>query len=183
MTGDDARNVVVAALAALAVLWVLSASWLRLSGTWERVLDDAEVVLGVRPERWVLGQLGPFVTGRRDVPGGHQEFSGIIVWRTALLTRRDHGVPSLVQAGFPEAIARLVDGDVTGKLSLRLYDGVFLEGTLRPRKIAFTHQPPRITGASFLAPQRRRYQRVKASRTRVPTRSPQTLSNTSEVPS
>ena len=144
------------------VVWVVSAYVFRVSGTWERTLSSAERESGTRAEQITLAQLGPLVTGRRDVPGGHQELSGLLVGRTLRLTRRDHGVKALVGMGFPEAIAQRLDGEVTAKLELRLRDGVLLEGTFTPQKVEFTHQPPRITRSYFLPPQERRYRRVDA---------------------
>jgi hypothetical protein len=141
----------------------------RVSGTWERVLTQDEIDEGLRAERITLAQLGPFVTGRRDVKGGHQEYSGLIVGRTVKLSRRDHGVASLAGLGFPEAIAKKLDGEIMARLKLSLTDGgLFLDGTFEPQKVEFTHQPPKVTSMFFLAPQRRRYRRVEAVKDRVP---------------
>jgi hypothetical protein len=154
--------VVVGVVGAAFVTWVASAFVFRVAGTWERTLSSSDREAGVRPEQITLAQLGPLVTGRRDVPGGHQELSGLLVGRTLRLTRRDHGVKALVGMGFPEAIAQRLDGEVTAKLELRLRDGVLLEGSFTPQKVEFTHQPPRITRSYFLAPQGRRYRRIDA---------------------
>jgi hypothetical protein len=107
-----------------------------------------------------LAQLGPFVTGRRDVIGGHQEFSGYLVGRSMRMVRRDHGVESLTALGFPEGIAKQLDGEVTARLKLRVVDGMFLEGVFIPQKVEFTHRPPKVTKAFYLQPQGRRYRRV-----------------------
>lgn len=146
-----------------AALWVASTFVFRVSGTWERTLSASEREGGARPERMTLAQLGPLVTGRRDVVGGHQELSGVLFGRTLRLTRRDHGVRALVGLGFPEPIAQRLDGEVTAKMELELKGGVLLEGSFTPQKFEFTHQPPRITRNYFLPAQPRTYRRVDAA--------------------
>ncbi len=158
------QPIVVAVIGGVFVLWLLSTILFRVSGTWERELTTSERDNGVKPERITLGQLGPLVTGRRDVPGGHQELSGLLVGRTLRLTRRDHGVKALVGLGFPEPIAAKLDGEVTARLELHLTGGVlplFLEGSFTPQKVEFTHQPPKITRSYFLEPQPRRYRKIE----------------------
>ena len=156
------RIVLVAALGSAGALWLLSTFVFRVGGTWERVLSKAEIADGVRVERITLGQLGPFVTGRRDVVGGHQEYSGIVVGRRVTLTRRDHGKKSLAAMGFPDAVAQKLDGEIMARLKLTLTDGgISLAGTFEPQKVEFTHQPPRVTGMYFLPGQKRRYRRVE----------------------
>lgn len=157
--------VVVAGIGGVFALWLLSTFLFRVSGTWEREMTIAERESGMRPERITLGQLGPLVTGRRDVPGGWQELSGLLIGRTLRLTRRDHGIKALVGLGFPEQIAAKLDGEVTAKLELQLRGGVaplFLEGSFIPQKVEFTHQPPRITNSYFLEAQPRRYRKLDA---------------------
>lgn len=161
MDAETLRIVLVTALAAAFALWVLAALVFRVSGTWERVLTDEEKERGARPERITFSQTGPFITGRRDVTGGHQEFSGFLIGRTLKLKRRDHGVPALMAQGFPEPIAKLLDGEVMAKLDLRLTEGgTHLVGSFTPQKVEFTHRPPRVTSAYFLKPQPRSYRRV-----------------------
>lgn len=160
--GVDVRLVIVSVLVSLAVLWLLSTLLFRVSGTWERELTVAEREAGAPVERITLGQLGPLVTGRREVPGGYQELSGFAVGPVLRLTRRDHGVRALTAMGFPEPVAKKLDGEVMAKLELRLRGGVRLEGTFTPQKVEFTHQPPRITKSYFLAAQPRRYRKLDA---------------------
>ncbi len=157
--------VVGAGVGGVVVLWLLSTFLFRVSGTWEREITAAERESGLRPERITLGQLGPLVTGRREVPGGWQELSGLLVGRTLRLTRRDHGLKALVALGFPEPVAVKLDGEVTARLELQLKGGLmplFLEGSFTPQKVEFTHQPPRITRSYFLDPQPRRYRKLDA---------------------
>lgn len=169
MDVETLRIAAIAAIGTVAGAWVLSTFIWRVTGTWERVISDEERAEGARKERITLGQLGPFVTGRRDVKGGYQEYSGLLVGRTVTLTRRDHGVKSLAAMGFPDGVALKLDGEVMARLKLSLIDGGFhLDGTFEPQKVEFTHQPERVTGMHFLPGQRRRYRRVEPARDRVP---------------
>jgi hypothetical protein len=159
---DSVKLVAVVALASLLGLWVLSTFLFRIGGTWERVLSDAELKEGTRPERITLGQLGPWISGRRDVKGGHQEYSGVMVGRRVTLTRRDHGKQALLGMGFPEPVAVKLEGEVMARMRLTLVDGgTSLVGVFEPQKVEFTHQPPRITSMYFLPGQKRRYRRVE----------------------
>lgn len=169
MDADTIRLVVIAALLLAGAAWVFSAFLFRVSGTWERVLTPEELEQGLRPERITLGQLGPLVTGRRDLAGGHQELSGFMVGRSVSLNRRDHGRQALVAMGFPDAVAQKLDGEIMARMKLSLvHDGLVLEGTFEPQKVEFTHQPPRITRVYFLPGQPRRYRRLRAIDDRVP---------------
>lgn len=169
MNAETVRIVVIAALGVAAVLWVVAAFLFRVTGTWERVLTDEELADGLRAERITLGQLGPLVTGRRDVVGGYQEFSGFVVGRRVSLQRREHGVRALAGLGFPDSVAARLDGEVMARMRLSLADGgAQLEGTFEPRKVEFTHQPPRVTRMYFLPGQPRRYRRVVDALDTVP---------------
>ncbi len=158
------------AVGGLLLLGVLVTLIFNVSGTWERIPTDTELAeIAANPyktppcERIVLGQFGPLVTGRRDVPGGHQEFGGFMLFRTLLISRRDHGVQALVKQGFPDPIAKLLDGEIAGKLRLGLTGGgLLLEGKFTPQKVEFTHRPPKITAKFFLDPVPRRYRRMTA---------------------
>ena len=162
--GVDAEALRLAVLIALgggAGLWLLSSLFWKVSGTWERVLTDADIEEGARRERITLAQLGPFVTGRRDVRGGYQEYSGIAFGPRVTLSRRDHGVDALSQMGFPDGVAKKLDGEVMARLKLVLVDGIELRGTFEPQKVEFTHQPPRVTSMYFLPAKARSYRRVE----------------------
>lgn len=161
MSNELLRQVLLVGLVAGFALWALSALLFRVSGTWERVLSDEEKARGTHAERITLVQLGPLVRGRRDVVGGYQEFSGYVVGRSVRLARRDHGVASLAAQGFPEPVAKQLDGEVMARLRLRLADGgTSLAGQFLPQKVEFTHRPPKITSAYFLDAQHRAYRRV-----------------------
>lgn len=168
MDAEDLRTVVIAALGAGAVLWLVLSFVFRVTGTWERVMSPEELADGARSERVTLGQLGPFVTGRRDVAGGYQEFSGLLVGRRLTLHRRDHGVRALLAMGFPEPVAARLDGEVMARLRLTVtHGGLELLGSFEPQKVEFTHQPPRVTRMYFLEGQPRHYRRVVDADERV----------------
>ena len=161
MDAETLRWTLITVVVGALFMWGLTSLLFRVSGTWERVLTDEEIAKGARRERVSLGQMGPLVMGRRDVPGGYQELSGFLVGRTLYLKRRDHGLAALRAQGFPEPVAKLLDGQVMAKLELRLTKGgTHLEGKFVPQKVEFTHQPPRVTTSYFLAPQPRAYRRV-----------------------
>ena len=169
MDVETLRIAAIAAIGTVAGAWLLSTFIWRVTGTWERVISEDERDGGAKKERITFGQLGPFVTGRRDVKGGFQEYSGLMMGRTVTLTRRDHGVQALASMGFPDGVAAKLNGEIMARLKLSLVDGGFyLDGTFEPQKVEFTHQPERVTGMYFLPGQRRRYRRVEAARDRVP---------------
>ncbi|MBN2362222.1 MAG: hypothetical protein JXR83_22410 [Deltaproteobacteria bacterium] len=149
---------------AISLVYNVSGTWERMPSEEELAAHDADPQEPTPPaERVVLGQFGPFVTGRRDVAGGWQEFKGLMLGPTLRMTRRDHGVPALCNQGFPESIAKMVNGDITGRLKLGLTSaGLILDGTFTPQKIEFTHRPPKITRRYFLQPKSRRYRRLTA---------------------
>lgn len=161
MSDDLLRQILLVGMAVGASLWALSALFFRVSGTWERVLSDEDKAAGARAERMTLAQIGPLVKGRRDVAGGYQEYSGYVMGRTLRMVRRDHGVESLAAQGFPETVAKQLDGEVMAKMRFRRAEaGTVLVGEFLPQKVEFTHRPPRITEAYFLDAQLRRYRRV-----------------------
>lgn len=159
MDGETVRVLLLALLGAGGGLWLASSLLVRVGGTWERELSRDERARGERADRFSLSSVGPWVSGRVDIDGGHQELSGLIVGRTLHLTRRDHGVRALVVQGYPEAIAKNRDGKDAARYKLKL-DGDRLVGEFIGRKIEFTHQPPRVTAVLDLAPQPRVYKRV-----------------------
>lgn len=164
MDGDSLRVLIFSVVVTVFFLWVVFSFFVRIGGVWIQEFDDTK-----RRKRHddevELAQLGPWVTGRREVDGGVQEFSGFLIGRTVRLKRRDRGIDFLVQSGFPEAIARQVDGDVSARLVLTLVDGgTRLTGDFIPNKVEFTHQPPRITSIYALTPVSRSYRRVEGAR-------------------
>jgi hypothetical protein len=147
---------IAAALALFA--WLIRGFTVRIQGTWERVDEDAR---GGPPEVVYFAQLGPFVRGRRVMPGGFQEYTGILRGRTMFMTRRDHGAEMILGQGFPKEVVPEIDGTVTARLRLTLSaDGRALFGTFVPQKIEFTRRPPTVTRRVFLEARHRRYRLV-----------------------
>jgi hypothetical protein len=161
MNGETLRWVLIWSSVGTFAIWFLSAFLFRVSGQWVRLHPDHEKRNAVDDEHLQLDQFGPFVSGRSTVTGGHQTLSGLVVGRTLYLRRRDHGHLHLEQQGFPSEVARRLDGQVFARFELKLQPGGnFLEGYIHPRRIEFTHQPPRVTGI-FQAPSAARtYRRV-----------------------
>lgn len=151
-------HLVLIAIAAVFMIWVIRGFMVRVTGTWERC-DE-----GLRPgqvERLTLVQFGPFVRGRRLMKGGFQEYTGLLHGRGLGMTRRDHGPEMIIGQGFPKEVAAEIDGSVTAKLRLTLSaDGEAIFGTFTPQKIEFTYRPPAITRRVFLDPSFRRYRLV-----------------------
>lgn len=148
-------------LGGVAAASVVSSVIFNVSGTWERVREEGEDK--APPERLTLGQLGPFVRGRREVPGGWQEYAGNMWGRNVTLIRRDFGIDALRKSNFPEELAKKLHGDVFAELKLVLVEeGTFLRGTFMPQKIDFLLAPPRITARHWLKPVPRSYRRVSA---------------------
>lgn len=166
------------ALGALLLGWLVRGFLVRIAGTWERV--DEGVKPGTR-ELISLVQFGPFVRGRRMMKGGFQEYTGWIWGRTVSLARRDHGEGLIVAQGFPKELVPEIDGTVTARLKLTLSaDARAIFGTFMPQKIEFTYQPPAITGRVFLEPSFRRYRLV--SRELVATETEETAAPRAETP-
>jgi hypothetical protein len=149
MTAASLQIGTVTVIAAALLLWLLSSLIFRVTGVWSRMDGD---------EQLELAQLGPLVTGRRAIEGGHQLYSGLAVGPWVWLTRRDVGVEALEAMGFPKPIAVKLDGEVMAKLTAKR-KGAEMLVSFTPRKFDFTHQPPRITGSSFLPAQQRVYRR------------------------
>jgi hypothetical protein len=143
-------------VAAALVVWGIGSAVFRWNGAWIRFTDDGD------EEHLTLEQLGPWVIGRREVPGGHQSYAGLAFFSRLALTRREHGVDAIERMGFPTPIAQKLDGEVMAKLHMQLGVNDEAMAVFTPLKVEFTHQPPRITSMSFLGPQRRTYRRVRA---------------------
>ncbi|MCP4498666.1 MAG: hypothetical protein GY822_01710 [Deltaproteobacteria bacterium] len=146
MNNDTLRLLLLSACGFGLLSWLVNGWLVRVAGIWEKIVDDGE-----SPERIRLWQTGPVVRGERLVHGGRQLFSGYVLGGVLHLKRRDVGLESLMKAGFPLKIAPLVDGKITGNLKLRLAnEGASLIGAFEPVKIAFTQQPPRLTGTEAM---------------------------------
>ena len=151
-------HLIIIAIVVVFLGWMLWGFLIRVTGTWERVDEDAK---SGNVERITLVQFGPFVRGRRMMKGGFQEFSGLLRGRSIAMTRRDHGKQMIIDQGFPDTIAEEIDGSVTAAMRMTLSaDGKVIFGTFSPQKIEFTHQPPKVTSRRYLDPSHRRYKLV-----------------------
>lgn len=162
MNGETLRWVLIWSCAGAFSIWFLASLFFRVAGEWVRVHAPGQAAGDPREERFHLSQFGPYVSGRWDVPGGHQTYQGLIVGRTLHLRRRDFGRRYLEGLGFPPEIARRLEGQVFARFELKLLDnGEFLDGAIYPRRIEFTHQPPRVTGIYHAQSAPRAYRRVE----------------------
>ncbi len=111
-------------------------------------------------ERITLRQFAFIITGERDLPGGKQKFTGYALGPWVFLKRRDYGKQVLVQEGFPEHIASLIEGRVTLNLTLNLSsDRLFLKGYVRPYRIEFYEDGSGIKSAIIQDPVARSFRR------------------------
>lgn len=130
------------------------------NGIWER-MDSASPL--AKRERIRLSQLGCFVIGKRLIVGGHQSFFGVAIGPQLWMRRRDFGVVSLTREGFPEDIAKQVEGQVLGKYRLQLsQDRDFLTGDFVPYRVEFSGKPPYITAINEQTPVPRKYRRIES---------------------
>lgn len=143
-------------LLAIAFLSQFSCSF---SGLWERI-DSATPI--ARRERIRLAQFGFILLGTRKVVGGKQSFLGLAFGPFAWLRRRDYGIRFLGKEGFPEPIAKQVEGQVMAKYQLKLKcDQNLLEGSFIPYKVEFTIQPAQVTAMHPQDPLPRKYRRIE----------------------
>lgn len=153
----ESWHLITAGFAFLAAVWLIRAASVRISGSWERVDEGRPAG---PPEVIQLVQFGPFVRGQRMMPGGFQEYTGLLRGRTIFMTRRDHGADFITGQGFPAPLVRELEGTVTARLRLTVSaDGRAIFGTFTPQRIEFTHRPPKITQRAYQAPSFRRYER------------------------
>ena len=131
----------------------------RFSGVWQRM--DASSPHATR-EKIELTQFAFFVLGERVVVGGYQSFFGFALGPILWLRRRDFGILSLTHQGFPDTIARLVQGQLMAKYKLKLSDdGVMLSGSFTPYKVEFSTDPAKIKSISPQPKVQRQYRRVE----------------------
>lgn len=149
--GDDLlwRELTLAALAVVAVVFVIGGLASQVGGTWR--LSDGTT--------WSLRQRGPWVRGVAVVPDGRQLLRGWVWFGRLSLTRRDYGIGHLCSLGFDAAQARAAEGQVTGNFSLRQRSLDLLEGSFVGRAFSFAAPggPPRSRSVAAVP---RRLQRV-----------------------
>lgn len=130
------------------------------NGIWER-MDSASSL--AKRERIRLSQLGFLVVGKRTVVGGYQTFFGIAIGPQLWMRRRDFGIAFLAREGFPEDIAKQVEGQVLGKYRLRLsQDRDFLTGDFVPYRVEFSGKPPYVTAINEQTHVPRKYRRIES---------------------
>jgi hypothetical protein len=142
---DDASIFVSAfvALVAYLAIWVGWASLKPVAGVWHRESD------GVEEEYIQIEQFGPFITAKRNVDGGNQMYTGLQTFNRVRLVRRDYGIPALIQAGFPAAIAKKINGTVMAKLSVKRRSDKLLDGEFRPQKVLFDEASAQVLSRQY----------------------------------
>lgn len=157
-------------LALLSISTVLSLVY-PIGGTWERMSDLNQSIWD--RERVVLKEFGPFVFGTQTVSGGVQKFFGFAFGPFLWLHRRDYGIQALINSGFPEPIAKLVQGRVLLRMKLSLSsDRLFLNGHATPFKVEFYEDASGIKGVHTLDPTPRKYRRAELTPISEPSMAP-----------
>lgn len=157
---------------ALVGLWVINGFLLPISGRWKRQKaeygheDEQEGAI----DEFQLSHFGPWAYGESHRGASRYEYGGFVLGRTVYLNRRDHGLQTLVDQGFPREIAEKRNGQVQAKLRLRLVSRYQLRGSFIPRKVEFTRNPPRVVAVIDLGPEERSYRRLEPAKTVVSNR-------------
>lgn len=121
--------------------WVLFPLFVPVHGIYRRTDVEEEEYLE-------LVQFGPIISGKRNVDGGNQLYSGFQTFWWLKLKRRDYGLPALIAQGFPEIIAKKINGTITARLKLSR-SGRVLRGTLIPQKILFDEATERVLSRRY----------------------------------
>ncbi len=159
-------TVLIVVVVVIFVFTMAMSSFYSISGVWEKIEEEAQ---NAGKERISLGQFGPIVVGRRELPGGHQSFFGVTFAGTVWLKRRDYGSEIFTKQGFPKEIVKHLEGQVSVRLRLRLSkDNLFLDGVFIPYKIEFTRTPPELTAMRALAAIPRKYRRAELISLKTP---------------
>ena len=144
----------------LSVVFPVAGSWERMSAPNESIWDR---------ERIVLRQFALMVSGERDLVGGRQKFSGYALGPWVFLKRREYGKQILIQEGFPENVAPLIEGRVTLSLVLKLStDKLFLKGYVRPYRIEFYEDGSGVKNCTIQSPVARSYRRAELTQVKEP---------------
>lgn len=142
------------AIVSYLALWVAYASVFPVEGIWHRASD------GIDEEYLQLEQFGPFVTGKRNLEGGNQTFTGLQTFNRVRLVRRDFGLPALIHAGFPATIAKKINGSVMARLSIKRRGKTLLVGSFRPQKVLFDEASSQVLSRHYQPPIAREYKRT-----------------------
>lgn len=145
---------------ALLILSSLLSFFYPVGGTWERISEKNQSIWD--RERAVLKQWGPLILGSQTVSGGIQKFFGFAFGPIVWLHRRDYGIQALINSGFPENIAKIVQGRVMLRMNLKLSaDKLFLRGSATPFKVEFYPDSSEVKSIHTLEPTSRAYRRAE----------------------
>ena len=129
---DFLRWVLLGGLAGWGVVSFLGGLFTPVGGRW----SDGQ-------RRIDLKQFGPFVRGECRREGGREIYTGTAQFGRVRLARRDEGKQHLMALGFAEEVTPLIEGELMGRLDLKLR-GRQLMGTFEGRRIASGRNPARI---------------------------------------
>ncbi len=129
---DFLRWVLVGGVAGWAFLSFIGGLLTPVGGRW----SDGE-------RRIDLKQFGPFLRGECLREGGKEIYTGTANFGRVRLSRRDEGKAHLMALGFAEEVTPLIEGELMGRLDLKL-QGKRLTGTFEGRRIASGRNPARI---------------------------------------
>ena len=156
---------------ALLVISSLLSLLYPIGGTWERMSDQNQSIWD--RERAILKQWGPVIFGTQTVSGGIQKFFGFAFGPVVWLHRKDYGIQALINAGFPENIARVVQGRVMLHMNLKLSsDKLFLKGSATPFKVEFYPDSSEVKAVHTLDPTPRSYRRAELTPVSAPSMAP-----------
>lgn len=131
-----------------------------IAGTWERMAEQNQSIWN--RERMILKQFGPLILGSQSISGGVQKFFGFAFGSSVWLHRRDYGIQALINEGFPEPIAKIIQGRVLLRMHLKLSsDRLFLKGRATPFKIEFYPDSAEIKSIHSLPATARDYRRAE----------------------
>jgi len=114
------------------VVWSIGGFLTPVAGAWQ---NDNKIT--------ILFQFGPKVWGYSETIHGRQRFSGFVSFRRLSLARRDSGRRHLMELGFSQQQAALVDGQVMMRLKLR-YRNNQLAGNLWGTNFKFNTASTRV---------------------------------------
>jgi len=140
-------------IAGILVLWALFPILFPVHGIWRR--DNSQ--RNSEDEFIEIEQFGPIVSGKRSVDGGNHLYSGFQTFIFVWLKRRDYGIPALIAQGFPESIAKKINGSITARLRVRRAGRKLLVGTFRPQRILFDEESTRVMSRNYDAASPRRF--------------------------
>ncbi len=106
-----------------------------------------------------LQQLGPWIRGQAERPGGLERYRGIASFGRVWLARRDYGPDHLKRIGFADQAIPVVDGQVTARLRFR-FRGRHLEGEFIGLRFDFSDPPVRILSTAQIPATARRWERA-----------------------